>query len=64
MSISSDSGYDGLGEYSAKKFVAMLKGRKPSSLPMVYKDPLKTAEEIGFSIPESIRKIAQEVYRE
>jgi ABC-type uncharacterized transport system substrate-binding protein len=68
LSISSDSGYDALGRYNAEKFARILNGASPGSLVQVFKDPLeiavnrRTAREIGFDIPSSILRIAQEIY--
>lgn len=70
LSVSSDSGYDALGEYNATKFGEILNGARPRSLKQEFKDPLEiavnieTAKEIGFEIPKSILKIATEVYGE
>ena len=70
LSISSDSGYMGLGKYNAEKFAMILNGAKPRSLPMVFEDPLdiavnlETARRIGFKIPNAIMKIASEIYYE
>lgn len=70
LSISSDSGYSELGRYNAKKFGAILNGARPGSLKQLFSDPLdiainiRTAEEIGFAIPSTILKIAEEVYVE
>lgn len=68
MSISSDSGYDGLSKYNADKFVKILYGFKPRSLNQIFEDPLEiainvnTAKEIGFKIPTGILKISTEIY--
>lgn len=70
LSISSDSGYSELGRYNAMKFGKILNGAKPGSLNQLFADPLdiainiKTARQIGFHIPETILRIATEVYEE
>jgi ABC-type uncharacterized transport system substrate-binding protein len=68
LSISSDSGYKGLGSYNAHKFGSILNGVKPSSLPLVFEDPLHiavnmdTVRKVGFNIPKSLLRIATEIY--
>lgn len=70
LSISNDSGYAALGKYNATKFGKILNGTKPGSLSQLFQDPLdiainlKTAKQIGFQVPESIRRIATETYGE
>jgi ABC-type uncharacterized transport system substrate-binding protein len=70
MSISSDSGYAGLGGYNADKFGKILNGTKPRNLNQIFEDPLEiainmaTAKAIGFPMPQSMLKIAAEVYEE
>ena len=68
LSISSDSGYRELGRYTAMKFGAILNGKKPSDLTQIFEDPLdvainmETVRQIGFDMPESIIRIATEIY--
>ncbi len=68
LSISSDSGYAGLGRYNAMKFGEILNGTQPITLNQVFEDPLdiavnmETVRQIGFDLPESIIKVASEVY--
>lgn len=70
LSISSDSGYSELGRYNARKLGEILNGTKPGSLNQLAPDPLdiainiKTARQIGFHVPETILRIAAEVYEE
>ncbi len=70
MSISSDSGYAGLSGYNADKFGKILNGTKPRNLNQIFEDPLEiainmaTAKAIGFPMPQSMLKIAAEVYEE
>lgn len=70
LSISSDSGYTELGKYNANKFGQILNGAVPEKLNQILEDPLdiavniKTAEAIKFKMPESILKIAAEIYGE
>lgn len=70
LSISSDSGYKELGRYNARKFGEILNGAKPVDLKQVFEDPLEiavnmeTVRQIGFHMPESILKIATEIYEE
>ena len=68
LSISSDSGYKELGKYNANKFGEILNGKKPVLLNQLFEDPLEisvnktTAQNINFQIPDSIYKIATEIY--
>ena len=68
LSISSDSGYIGLGRYNAAKFAKILNGAKPITLNQIFEDPLEiavnmeTVKRIGFEIPEGILRIANEIY--
>lgn len=68
LSISSDSGYTGLGKYNAEKFSKILNGTMPRALKQVFEDPLdiavnmETVRKIAFDMPESILKIATEIY--
>lgn len=68
LSISSDSGYSELGRYNANKFGEILNGTKPIDLKQLFEDPLdvavniETVRQIGFTMPESILKIAAETY--
>ena len=68
LSISSDSGYTELGRYNAWKFGEILNGTRPVMLKQVFEDPLdiavnlKTAKSIGFDMPDSIIRIATEIY--
>lgn len=68
LSISSDSGYAELGRYNAMKFGEILNGTQPITLNQVFEDPLdiavnmETVRQIGFDLPESIIKVASEVY--
>ena len=68
LSISSDSGYAALGRYNARKFGEILNGTKPGDLKQIFEDPLEiainmeTVRQIGFKMPESILKIASEIY--
>jgi len=70
LSISSDSGYKKKGSYNSIKFAEILNGAKPRSLDQTFKDPLDIAvnmdavRSIGFKMPQSILKIAHEVYGE
>jgi ABC-type uncharacterized transport system substrate-binding protein len=68
FSISSDSGYLGIGRYHAEKIARILNGEKPGSLEQLFKDPLfiavnlRTVKEIGFNMPKSILRIASDIY--
>ncbi|MBN2428022.1 MAG: ABC transporter substrate-binding protein [Deltaproteobacteria bacterium] len=68
LSISSDSGYDKQGTYNAEKIAAILNGAKPRTLKQMLADPLdisinlNTAKKIDFPVPESLLKIAREIY--
>jgi ABC-type uncharacterized transport system substrate-binding protein len=70
LSISSDSGYTALGRYNATKFGKILNGATPRKLNQVLKDPLEiavnmeTVRQVGFKMPDSILKIASEIYEE
>ena len=70
LSISNDSGYEALGSYQAMKFGAILNGTSPGALEQLFEDPLdiavnmKTVRAIGFAIPESILKVAAEIYED
>ncbi len=68
LSISTDSGYAGLGHYNASKLAEILNGTKPGKLNQLFEDPLdiavnlETCRQIGFQMPPSILQIATEVY--
>ena len=68
MSISTDEGYEGQGLYDAGKIARILNGAVPRTLDMEFPDPLDiainmaTARAIGFTVPNSILRIAHEIY--
>lgn len=68
LGISSESGYEKLGSYYAGKIAAILNGAKPRDLSQVLAEPLDisinldTARKIDFPVPESLLRIAREVY--
>lgn len=70
LSISSDSEYQELGKYNAMKFGEILNGAKPRVLKQVFEDPLKIAvnmksvRQMERSFPDSILKIATEIYEQ
>jgi ABC-type uncharacterized transport system substrate-binding protein len=70
MSISTDEGHEAQGRYDAKKIAQILNGAKPRDLEQVFGDPLdiainmETAGAIGFEVPGSILRIANEIYGE
>lgn len=70
LSISNDSGYRELGKYNAMKFGEILNGTRPGKLNQLFEDPLdiainmETVRQTGFEMPESILRIAREVYEE
>lgn len=69
LSLSSDSGYRELGRYNATKFGAILNGTSPRSLSQIFEDPLYiavntgTLNELEFTLPNSILRIAKEIYQ-
>jgi ABC-type uncharacterized transport system substrate-binding protein len=70
MSISNDGAYEALGLYYANKVASIFNGTKPRDLEQLYPDPLvialnmETSRIIGFPIPKSILRIANEIYGE
>ena len=68
MSISTDEGYHAQGMYDAEKIASILNGAKPRDLKQISADPLdiainmETARAIGFAVPNSILRIAHEIY--
>ena len=70
LSISSDSGYEQLGKYNARKLGEILNGREPVLLDMIFEDPLdiavnmETVRKVGFNMPKSILKVATEIYEQ
>jgi ABC-type uncharacterized transport system substrate-binding protein len=68
MSISTDEGYQAQGLYDAGKIARILNGTIPRTLDMEFPDPLDiainmtTAKAIGFTVPNSILRIAHEIY--
>ncbi len=68
MSISTDEGYQAQGLYDAKKITSILNGTRPRDLNQISADPLdiainlETAKAIGFTVPNSILRIAHEIY--
>ncbi len=70
MSLSTDEGYRAQGLYDAEKIIRILTGTKPRDLSQEFPDPLyisvnmDTAGKIGFQVPASILRIANEVYGE
>jgi ABC-type uncharacterized transport system substrate-binding protein len=68
MSISTDVGYKSQGLYFAKKIAKILNGTKPRELEQEFHDPLdiainlETARKIGFNVPGSLLRIANEIY--
>ena len=68
MSISTDEGYKAQGLYDAEKIAKILNDTKPRRLEQNFPDPLdiainlETARFIGFEVPNSILRIANEIY--
>ncbi len=68
MSISTDAGFKKQGIFNAGKIARILNGKKPRKLDMYLPENLdvavnmKTVKQIGFEMPESIIKIANEIY--
>ena len=68
MSISTDEGHRAQGIYDAEKIANILNGSKPRDLQQEFPDPLdiainlETAQSIGFEVPNSILRIANEIY--
>ncbi|MBN1423926.1 hypothetical protein JXA88_05150 [Candidatus Fermentibacteria bacterium] len=64
----SETEMESAGVYNAQKIVNILKGIKPRSLNQVFQHiprvaiNLKTAEDIGYAVPESVLNRADEIY--
>ena len=67
LSISNGSG-SALGNFHASKFAEILNGAKPGDLPQLLEDQpeiavnMRTVREIGFKMPQSILRIATEIF--
>lgn len=64
----SRGGFRAVGRYHAEVMAAVFNGKTPRSINQIFEDPkliavnIKTAELIGFEIPNSILRIADEIY--
>lgn len=64
----SRGGFKAVGRYHAEVMARVFNGQKPRSINQIFEDPkfiavnTKTAELIGFQIPNSILRIADEIY--
>ncbi|MGD8848023.1 MAG: ABC transporter substrate-binding protein [Desulfobacteraceae bacterium] len=64
----SRGGFRAVGRYHAEVMAAVFNGQPPRSINQIFEDPkliavnTKTAESIGFEIPNSILRIADEIY--
>jgi ABC-type uncharacterized transport system substrate-binding protein len=64
----SRGGFSAVGKYHAEVMAAVFNGQTPRSINQIFEDPkliavnTKTAEAIGFEIPNSILRIADEIY--
>lgn len=64
----SRGGFIDVGRYHAKVMARIFNGQKPRSVNQLFEDPkliavnTRTAEQIDFKVPESIMRIAHEIY--
>ena len=62
-------GFQAIGRYHARIMAEILNGAPAGSLPQIFEDPkriainLKTAQAIGFRVPQGLLRVADEIYR-